>query len=124
MVMFVLLFSRLQSGVRRSWADPAFRGLVVLISVLWGIGVVFYHHIEGWSWIDSFYFCVVTAATVGYGDLSPQTVLGKLFTIAYILCSVGVFVSLAGTLGLNMARAHRDEGDGEGKEAVVTQPLP
>jgi hypothetical protein len=109
MVMFLLLFSQLRRGFRRSWADPAFRALVILMSVIWGIGVVFYHHVEGWSWIDSFYFCVVTAATVGYGDFSPQTTLGKLFTIAYIICSVGIFVSLVGTLGVNLVRAHNVE---------------
>jgi hypothetical protein len=112
MLMFGLLYYRLQGGIRRSWSDPAFRGLLVLMSIIWSIGVFFYHHIEGWSWIDSFYFCVVTAATVGYGDLSPQTTLGKLFTIVYIFCSVGVFVSLAGTLGINMVRAHKDGDEG------------
>ena len=106
MVMFVLLFSRLQGAVRRSWRDPAFRGLLVLMSIIWGSGTVFYHHIEGWSWIDSVYFCVVTAATVGYGDFTPQTTMGKLFTMVYILCSAGVFVSLVGTLGINLVRFH------------------
>jgi hypothetical protein len=122
MVMFVLLYYRLQQGIRRSWADPAFRGLVVLMSIIWGIGVVFYHNVERWSWIDSLYFCVVTSATVGYGDFSPETRLGKLFTIGYIICSVGIFVSLVGTLGVNMARAKKDEATADDPSAAGTTP--
>lgn len=50
--------------------------------------------VEKWSLIDALYFCVVTMATVGYGDFSSQTSLGKLFTIFYILISIGTFVAL------------------------------
>lgn len=108
MVMFVLLYYRLEQGLKRSWADPGFRGLLTLVLMILGIGTVFYHNVEGWSWIDSLYFCVVTSATVGYGDFSPQTTLGKLFTMGYIFCSVGVFLSIVGTIGLNMVRVEKE----------------
>ena len=109
MVMFVLLYYRLEQGFVRSWSDPGFRGLLTLMLMIMGIGTVFYHNVEGWSWIDSVYFCVVTSATVGYGDLSPQTTLGKVFTMGYIICSVGLFLSIVGTLGLNLVRASANQ---------------
>lgn len=59
-----------------------------------GSGTVFYMFFEKWSLIDSLYFCVVTMATVGYGDVTPQTDVGKLFTIFYIFISIGTFVAL------------------------------
>jgi voltage-gated potassium channel Kch len=37
---------------------------------------------------------VVTLATVGYGDLSPQAVFGKAFTILYIFVGLGLFVAI------------------------------
>lgn len=53
-------------------------------------GTVFYHIVESLTWVDSFYFSVVTLATVGYGDITPHTDLGKLFTAFYILIGVGI----------------------------------
>lgn len=56
-------------------------------------GTVFYHFMEKWSWIDAWYFCVVTLATVGYGDLVPKTDFGKLFTTLYIIIGVGLIAT-------------------------------
>jgi|GEM_PF-2163429 hypothetical protein len=53
------------------------------VSVL-GLGTVVYHLIEGWSWVDSFYFSAVAVTTVGFGDLTPSTDASKLFTVFYI----------------------------------------
>jgi voltage-gated potassium channel Kch len=58
-------------------------------------GAVFYHFVEKLSWIDSFYFTTVTLATVGYGDISPRTDAGKVFTIFYMLIGISIFVVLA-----------------------------
>tara|TARA_B110000902_G_scaffold54107_1_gene62884 strand:- start:728 stop:1012 length:285 start_codon:yes stop_codon:yes gene_type:complete len=58
-----------------------------------GVGSVFYHFIENWSWIDSIYFSVITLITVGYGDLHPLTDLGKIFTIFYIITGVSLMLS-------------------------------
>jgi voltage-gated potassium channel Kch len=48
--------------------------------------------VEGWGIVDAFYFAVVSMATVGYGDLSPETALGKLITIGFLLVGIGIFV--------------------------------
>ncbi|MBI2448890.1 two pore domain potassium channel family protein [Candidatus Pacearchaeota archaeon] len=62
---------------------------LVIIIVLF-IGTIFYHYIEGWSYLDSLYFSAATITTVGYGDFTPRTDLGKLFTIFYIFIGVGI----------------------------------
>lgn len=73
-----------------------FLSLVSIFVLL--IGTVFYHFVEHFSWLDAMYFCVVTLATVGYGDLTPKTPLGKLFTIFYILIGIGIIAFFANTL--------------------------
>ena len=61
-------------------------------------GTFVYHYLEGWSYIDSFYFSVVTLTTIGYGDFSPQTDEGKLFTVLYIIIGIGMILSFINTI--------------------------
>lgn len=67
-----------------------YRLLALTTLAVLGIGTVFYHLVEHFKWVDSYYFSVVTLATVGYGDLTPHTTLGKLFTTFYIFTGVGI----------------------------------
>ncbi|MBK8522080.1 MAG: potassium channel family protein [Chitinophagaceae bacterium] len=59
-----------------------FMGIIV-------VAVLFFHFYEKLSWIDSFYFVIVTVATVGYGDinLAASSSLSKIFGILLILSS-------------------------------------
>lgn len=67
--------------------------LVVAVIAVIAIGTIFYHYVEGFGWIDAYYFCVVTLATVGYGDFVPHTEIGKLFTTFYIFIGVGIITT-------------------------------
>lgn len=59
------------------------------------LGMVFYHFVEGFSWVDAFYFCVTTLSTVGYGDIHPVTDIGKIFTGLYIFTGIGFLLAFA-----------------------------
>ncbi len=58
------------------------------------IGTVFYHWLEGWSYLDSFYFCMISLATIGYGDLTPTTPAAKIFTIIYVINGIVILLAL------------------------------
>lgn len=77
---------------------PKYRAVLIWMLLILLIGTVFYHLEEGWNWLDSFYFSVITLSTVGYGDFSPTTPASKLFTIAYIFLGISIFVSFASML--------------------------
>ncbi|MCU9849791.1 potassium channel family protein [Defluviimonas sp. WL0024] len=104
MVPFFLTLARLFRAIRRSWGDPAFRTTVTLVFATVLSGTVFYHNVEGWSWLDALYFCVATMSTVGYGDFAPQTDAGKIFTIAFMLLGIGLFVALVGQIANALIR--------------------
>ncbi|MGD9724309.1 MAG: potassium channel family protein [Pirellulales bacterium] len=98
--------------------DPEGRALVVIALFLVVVGTVFYHFVEGWQLIDALYFCVTTLTTVGFGDLAPQTTLGRAFTIPYVIVGVGLMIALVSMLahvrvhqGLNPPRP-MDHGPG------------
>jgi len=94
MISFFMTLLQLSQAIVRQWRDPEFRNIAILLVMLVGVGTVFYSLVESWNWFDALYFTVITLATVGYGDFAPQTVLGKAFTIAYILLGLGLFVAL------------------------------
>ena len=76
-------------------------------------GVLVYHWLEGWSYIDALYFCVVSLATVGYGDFTPTTPLARLFTIFYLINGIAILLALFDRL--RVVRARAIEGPAEGK---------
>ncbi len=58
------------------------------------LGTIAYHMLEGWSYLDSLYFCVISLATIGYGDLVPTTAIAKVFTILYVTNGIGILLAL------------------------------
>lgn len=110
MISFVLYFFKFIQAIGRSWQMPYFRSALTLAGLILLSGTIFYRNVEGWSWIDALYFSVTTISTVGFGDLSPQTPLGKLFTVFYIFIGVGVFVALAAQFARALFAAREEAG--------------
>jgi len=86
-------------ALRTLLKDPRFRSLLVLVLFTLAMGTLFYHSVEGWSWLDSLYFSVITLTTVGYGDFTPQTASGKIFTMIYIFLGLGILVGFITPIG-------------------------
>jgi len=61
-----------------------------LVLVLYIIGVIFYQHMEGWTWVDCIYFMTQTFTTVGYGDITPVHELSRLFTVVFMWTGISV----------------------------------
>jgi voltage-gated potassium channel Kch len=99
------------------------RGLFMIVLVLLLVGAVFYHNVEKWSLLDSLYFSVITLTTIGYGDFTPHTPLGKVFTMVYVfmgLGALGVFISAVSEQTLNENRRRvREKLETSGDTAEV-----
>jgi voltage-gated potassium channel len=65
--------------------------VVAFVIFIIAFGTIFYRTVEGFSWVDAYYFCITTLSTVGYGDVTPETTIGKLFTTFYIMLGIGTF---------------------------------
>ena len=58
-------------------------------------------------YIRSLYWTIVTMTTVGYGDIAPQTVLGKLLASAVMILGYGIIAVPTGIVSVEIATAHR-----------------
>jgi voltage-gated potassium channel len=110
--------STIVGTVVRLWIrDPDFRALVLLVFLTLLTGTIFYSLQEGWSLIDAFYFSVTTLTTVGLGDPTPTTPIGKLFTVGYIFSGLGLIAGFINAIAAEnlsrRTRRGRNEGDQE-----------
>ncbi len=117
MLPFLGILRQFLRAVRYAWRDPAFQLLALVTGGVLGLGTTFFHFVEGWRWLDSLYFSVITLATVGYGDFSPQTDLGKIFTMVYIFMGIGLLVAVFTRLADAMIHAQHDSrSEAKGEE--------
>lgn len=79
-------------------------GGVVLSGVLW------YHLIEEWTWLDAVYMSVITLATVGFAEVQPLGTRGRLFTIILILMGVVVIAYILNTFTEALIQGHLQAG--------------
>jgi voltage-gated potassium channel len=97
-VQLILLLASRRSFTRVTLATATLFALMGVLATL-GYGVVgsyvlgngFNPRIS--SFIDAFYFTVVTMATVGYGDITPRTADARVFTISLIVVGLAVFAT-------------------------------
>ena len=71
--------------------------LISLSSLIIGLGQVV-GKIERWDRLDSLYWSLITATTVGYGDIRPKQHLSRVIAIAIAIMGViftGILVSIA-----------------------------
>lgn len=61
--------------------------------VFWLLGALIYHFMEGWSYGDSLYFNYVFFLTIGFGDFSPATDVGKVVFVIWALLAVPVMTN-------------------------------
>ncbi len=73
---------------------------LVVLGIIYVVSILFFHNVEGWTFLDAAYYTTVTLATVGYGDFHPTTDLGKVGAIVLIFTGVSTALYVITHLGL------------------------
>ncbi|QJB55941.1 potassium channel family protein [Pseudodesulfovibrio sp. zrk46] len=86
------------------WCRSPFGKLTLLIMVMLGsstVGFWYFEHYPNGEIHDLFgalWWAVVTLTTVGYGDMVPGTVGGKIMGVFVMICGIGLVSTLTGNL--------------------------
>ena len=92
------------TGLRIVW--PILSVLFVLIIAL-GLVVGL---VEGWSVHESIYFAFVSGLTIGYGDLAPKLLVGRVLAIFIGICGVLV-TALIAAIAVKALTAAKEGGE-------------
>ena len=80
----------MEKGIQDVWLRLKFSVIILLLVVI--VGTLGFRFLEGDNiptFLDSFFFTLITITTIGYGNVTPQTVGGKILDIVVILSGVG-----------------------------------
>jgi voltage-gated potassium channel len=77
--------------------------MLLIISLV--IGITGFHWIEGYSFTDAFYMCVITISTVGFSTVRELSAGGKIFVSLYIIFNLFVLA-----YGLSVITSYIFEG--------------
>lgn len=62
------------------------------------LGTIGMHFVEGISYGNALWWCFVTISTVGYGDISPVTTIGRIIAGMIMIVGIGFLAMLTGTI--------------------------
>ncbi|WP_332870956.1 potassium channel family protein [Levilactobacillus tujiorum] len=106
-VRLVGFIGRLHQPLRTFLKTNGFIYLVWASLTILILGATLYSYAEHVSWGEALWWAIATASTVGYGDVAPQTTVGKWAATLLMLVGIGFIGALTSTITTYFA--HRGE---------------
>lgn len=101
--------------------------VIVTLIVLWGAtGFYFVEHRSNdniSSYFDAIWWAIVTTTTVGYGDISPLTIGGRMIAIILMLTGIGLIGSITASVATNFIENIKEEKESDQKENQIQRDL-
>lgn len=94
-----------------------------IVALLTVIGSLVYSFNEGMSTVDAIYFCMITLATVGYGDINQKLESTKIFDVFFVLIGVPLMGFAVSKFAAVSRRRHQQQWVRRFEEQGVTMDV-
>ncbi len=86
------------NNIRWSQTLRRLRVGIIVLSITLVVGTAGFHVFEHWPIFQSFYVALLVVATLGFGELQPQSFGGQILTLMLISAGVGTLYYLVGII--------------------------
>ena len=91
--------------------------------VLIVISAMIYSYAENVPYIDAFWWALVTTTTVGYGDISPATPLGRVAAIILMILGIGFIGMLTSTITEYFNKSNNEDEESNDKIEILINKI-
>jgi voltage-gated potassium channel len=102
------------SGTVRSILGTNALGWVLMASgvvVVLGAGAVMVAEPDMGGFDDALWWSIVTSTTVGYGDLAPETIVGRLVAVVLMVVGIGAIGMITGSIATHFLHGRQDRAN-------------
>lgn len=98
LIRIVGFTGKIQKSIKRFFGTNGFIYLVITTIILILIGAEIYSVAESVNYMNSLWWAIATTTTVGYGDISPHTEVGRFVAVALMILGIGLIGSVTSTV--------------------------
>ena len=100
-----------------------FLNVIYLSSVLIVISAKIFSYAENVPYIDAYWWALVTTTTVGYGDISPATPLGRVAAIILMILGIGFIGMLTSTITEYFNKSNNEDEESNDKIEILINKI-
>ncbi len=114
-----LYFARLYKRVKFFFEINGLKYMVLVSLFCIVLGGAAIHFAEGMSFLDGLWWSFVTATTVGYGDISPASLAGRVVASVLMIVGIGLIGSLTSTITALFFHKHEESLKKDAKSEII-----
>ncbi len=111
LVRFIGTAGKLQKNAKKFLKINGFIYLIIICGIVLITASISYSIAEGVSLSNSFWWAIVTASTVGYGDVAPTTLVGRISAVSLMIIGIGFIGTLTSTITNYFTQESNEKND-------------
>lgn len=119
LVRFIGTAGKMQKNAKKFLKINGFIYLIIICGIVLVTAAIAYSLAENVPLSDSFWWAIVTASTVGYGDVAPTTLVGRISAVSLMIIGIGFIGTLTSTITNYFTQEKSEENDDKLDQILV-----